>query len=290
MSAASRITSVAADAALASVPEQLCEQCGREAVFDRVEQEYRRCTVALASAAHEFRTPLSICSGYAALLLTEKLGSVSEAQRDVLREMDNNFRRLERFVSDFLTYASIEIKGVELHLEEADINECLSELFDIWQLRYRAKHLKLRWKPASDLKPLVFDTAKMQHAVSNLLHNAWKFTPSGGKVTLAVEPWFWERRKSAIDGSYTNRRVQQVQEPNSVRITVKDSGPGIAPEFHQDVFQEFSKLGNSDGSGLGLSITTRIADAHTGKVWLDSQPGAGCTFYIVIPLSLRSDA
>jgi signal transduction histidine kinase len=103
-------------------------------------------------------------------------------------------------------------------------------------------------------------------------------------VTLRAEPHFWERR-TAEELPPTERRSQRIQAPNSVRVAVSDTGPGIAAEHHQEIFEDFVRVDrSSSGMGLGLAIAKRLVQAHRGKIWVDSEPRRGCTFTFLLPL------
>jgi signal transduction histidine kinase len=104
-------------------------------------------------------------------------------------------------------------------------------------------------------------------------------------VTLCAELYFWERR-STEEVQSCDRRRERTMSPNSIKISVSDSGPGIASEHHQEIFEDFVRLDRtSSGMGLGLAIAKRLVQAHHGKIWVDSEPRRGCTFTFLLPLS-----
>src|SRR5262249_42265384 len=124
--------------------------------------------------------------------------------------------------------------------------------------------------------------------VSNLLENASKFTPSGGTVWLHAEPYMWERRSIAKSGVAQERRRRPLTQPNSVKVSVSDTGPGIPPEYHLEIFDDFFRLPTSEkreGRGLGLWIARRLVLGMGGKIWVESEPGAGCKFSFIVPLN-----
>jgi signal transduction histidine kinase len=124
--------------------------------------------------------------------------------------------------------------------------------------------------------------------LSNLLENASKFTPSGGTVWLHAEPHMWERRSNYVPVLPHERRRQKSEVPNSVKVSVSDTGPGIAPEFHQEIFDDFVRVphagSSGDGVGLGLAIARRLVHAFGGKVWVESEQGAGSKFCFLLPM------
>ena len=255
--------------------------------FERLQEESRRRTTALAHAAHELKTPLAIMAGYLDLLLSDKLGSLSDRQRQILEEMRGNGTRLQQFIHDFLTYSALETGNVSMRFEMADLNACLSELCSFWLHRFHQQGVALYFLANEKVKPFPFDNFKVQHIVSNLLDNALKFTPSGGTVWLTAEPHVWERRAGKPARIAGDRRKQSLPLPNSVRIAVSDTGVGIAPEFQQEIFEDFTKAShdNSQGMGLGLSIARRLVQAHGGRIWMESQPGSGTKFSFLLPVN-----
>jgi len=245
------------------------------------------CRDALASAAHELKTPLAIMGGYLQLLLSEKLGPLSPRQIEVLTEMQANGVRLSNFIQNLLTYTSLKVDRFDLHYEVGNINDCIREIAEVWAQRFQDKAIAFYFLPSDQLEPFPFDYYKMQHVVSNLLDNAMKYTPPSGTVWLHVDPYFWERRTVQRE-AVVERRKQRVLRPNCCRISVSDTGCGIAPEFQQEIFEDFTKAShdkNSQGMGLGLSIARRLVQAHGGRIWMESQPGAGTKFSFLIPLN-----
>jgi len=267
-------------------PENLLQE------YTELRQRYTRTTNALASAAHDLKTPLSILNGYVDLLHSEKLGPVSERQREVLRDMRASGKRLNQFIQDFLTFSALETGGLRMKFAPGDINDCLSEVCRLWSNRFHEKTLALYFLANDKLPVFPFDTPKLERVISNLLENAFKFTPAGGTVWLHAEPHMWERR-AAEQPSSTDRRRQNVAQPNSVKVSVSDTGPGIPAEFHLEVFDDFFRLPSSeshDGMGLGLAIVRRLVQGMGGKIWVESDPGAGSKFSFLLPYRPASTA
>jgi signal transduction histidine kinase len=256
-------------------------------VCERLREESRRRTVALASAVHELRTPLAVMEGYMELLYSGKAGPLNEKQQHILEDMKANEKRLKSFIADFLTFSAIETKNLNMNFEVGDLNSCLSEVCTLWMPRFQQKGVALYFSPEQDLQPFAFDHLKLQHVVSNLIHNAWKFTPPRGTVWVSAEKYYWERRLREEPTNMEKRRIETRKLPRAARVIVSDTGPGIEPEFHQEIFNDFRKLsrGNaSDSMGLGLSIARRLVNAHGGKIWVESKPGSGSKFLFLIPI------
>jgi signal transduction histidine kinase len=256
---------------------------------DALQSEFRRRSVALASVAHELKTPLAIMAGYTELLLSGGVGPLNGRQRQVLHEMRLSGERLRKFVEDFLAFSAIETGKVKMNYEAGDINACLAEVCTFWVGRFQEKGVACYFLPSAGLEPFAFDALKVQHVASNLLVNALKFTPSGGTVWISVEPFFWERRADQRTQTPHDRRNRANSRHNSVRITVADTGPGIAPEYHQEIFEDFRMLPYpkdvASGTGLGLAIARRLVQSHGGKIWIESEPGMGSKFSFLIPVA-----
>jgi signal transduction histidine kinase len=256
--------------------------------YTQLSERYRRTTNALASAAHDLKTPLSILNGYIELLQSEKLGPLNERQRQVIGDMHASGQRLHHFIQDFLSYTVLETGELRMQYEQGDVNACLSEVCRLWSPRFQQRELALYFLANEKLVSFPFDSAKIQRVISNLLENASKFTPAGGTVWLHAEPYMWDRRGATKAGVEKERRRQPLSTPNAVKVSVADTGPGIPPEYHVEVFDDFFRLPNnenqSDGMGLGLAIARRLVGAMGGKLWVESEPGAGSKFSFLVPL------
>jgi signal transduction histidine kinase len=254
------------------------------AAYLRLQEVNRQKTVFLASAAHELKTPLAVIKGYYDLLLSGSLGKLTDKQRDILQESKDSCERLVRLVSMFLNYSALESGKLVLHLRENDLRDCLSELATRWHEAFVRKHVRLDAMLGGELPVFKFDYQKVQQTVANLLDNALKHTPAGGHVALRAELHFWERR-SAEELQSVERRRERKQQPNSLKVSVSDTGPGIASEHHQEIFEDFVRVDRtSSGMGLGLAIAKRLVQAHRGKIWVDSEPRRGCTFTFLLPM------
>jgi signal transduction histidine kinase len=256
-------------------------------LYTQLRERFDRTTNALASAAHDLKTPLAILNGYVELLQSEKLGELNERQRAVLGDMSSSGHRLQQYIQDFLSFSVLETGDVKMHFEMGDINTCLSEVCRLWSHPFQQKGLALYFLGNDKLSDFSFDPAKVERVVSNLLDNASKFTPAGGTVWLHAEPYMWERRSTEQSGVLSERRRMSSVVPNSAKVSVSDTGPGIPPEYHIEVFDDFFRLPNTEpqsGMGLGLAIARRLVSNMGGKIWVESDPGTGCKFSFIIPL------
>src|SRR6266853_3073756 len=262
-------------------PAQLLQE------YSQLRERYLRTTNALASAAHDLKTPLAILNGYVELLQSEKLGGLNEKQREILRDMHSNGQRLQRYIQDFLSFSVLETGELKMRFDSGDINACLSEVCRLSSPRFQEKGLALYFLANDKVQEFAFDAPKLERIISNLLENASKFTPSGGTVWLHAEPYMWERRAVSKPAIEQERRRRPLGQPNSVKISVSDTGPGIPPEYHLEIFDDFFRLPTtekSEGMGLGLAIARRLVHGMGGKIWVESEPGAGCKFSFIIPM------
>jgi len=254
------------------------------AAYLKLQEVNRQKTVFLASAAHELKTPLAVIKGYYDLLLTGSLGRLTDKQRDIVEESKDSCERLVRLVSMFLNYSALESGKLVLQLRENDLRDCLDELAKRWSEAFQRKGVRLDASIDPSIPTFRFDYQKVQQAAANLLDNSLKHTPGGGVVTLRVAPHFWERRVAAVSPAEERRRFR-LPRPNSAEVCVTDSGPGIAAEHHQEIFEDFVRVDrNTSGMGLGLAIAKRLIQAHRGKIWVESEPHAGSKFTFLLPM------
>ena len=255
--------------------------------YSQLRERYTRTTNALASAAHDLKTPLAILNGYVELLQSEKLGALNERQREVLRDMRANGQRLQRYIQDFLSFSVLETGQLKMKFEGGNINACLSEVCRLWSPRFQERGLALYFLANEKVIEFPFDAPKVERVISNLLENASKFTPSGGTVWLHAEPMMWERRTVSKPVVNHERRRKPLAQANSVKISVSDTGPGVPPEYHLEIFDDFFRLPSnekSEGMGLGLAIARRLVLAMGGKIWVESEAGSGCKFSFILPM------
>jgi len=253
------------------------------AAYLRLQEINRQRTVFLASAAHELKTPLAVMKGYHDLLLTGSLGALAGKQKEILLESKDSCERLVRLVSMFLSYSALENGKLGMHLAENDLGECFRDLCGRWQEVFQKKGVRLELHLDESMPSFRFDYQKVQQCGAILLENSLRYTQGGGSVVVSAQRHFWERRGTALSPPAERRRTAG-DGPNSVMVSVADSGPGIPPEHHQEIFEDFIRVDTaSPGIGLGLAIAKRLVLAHRGKIWVESEPGRGSTFSFVLP-------
>jgi signal transduction histidine kinase len=252
-------------------------------------QEYdQERTNFLARSVHDFRAPLTAIMGYCGLLLEEELGSLTTDQREVLGRMQQSATRLSRITNSMFQLSIRQNIDQEMNLEKADMRDCVDQALHEVALFLEDKRISVKVEIEQPPEGLFFDKLQMEQTLVNLLDNACKFTPRYGTIEIRGCPFFWDRRTghaASLDPSI-DRRVNQVRTPNSFRVDIRDSGPGI-PAVHLDkIFEEYTSYsGGQDrsGGGLGLAICRMILQRHRGLVWAESHT-AGAVFSFVVPV------
>jgi signal transduction histidine kinase len=252
-------------------------------------QEYdQERTNFLARSIHDFRAPLTAISGYCGLLLEEELGALTPDQREVLGRMQQSATRLSRITNSMFQLSIRQSVDQELNLKQADMRDCVDQALHEVALFLEDKRIAIRVEIEKPPEGLFFDPSQMEQTLVNLLDNARKFTPRNGAIEIRGYPFFWERRTcraAPLDPS-ADRRVTQARTPNSFRVDIRDSGPGIPAVHVGKIFEEYSSYsGGQDrsGGGLGLAICRMILQQHRGRVWAESH-AAGAVFSFVLPV------
>jgi signal transduction histidine kinase/dihydroneopterin aldolase len=244
-------------------------------LFTEIEEKSRELAVAsqhksqfLANMSHELRTPLNAILGYTELILDEIYGATQPKMREVLQRVETNGRHLLGLINDVLDLSKIEAGQLTLALAEYSIKEMVQGVYVAVEPLATNKHLTLALDVPRDLPRARGDERRLAQVLLNLVGNAIKFTDQGSVMI----------RAAAENGSFT--------------IAVRDTGPGIAREDQQKIFEEFQQADNSitrakGGTGLGLAISRRIIEMHGGRIWVESEPGKGSTFSFTVPVSVE---
>jgi signal transduction histidine kinase len=211
----------------------------------------------LADVSHELRTPLSVIQGNVEGILD----GLYPADRAHLEPILDEIGLLERLVDDLRTLSVAETGGLRLHREPTEIGELLGEVVAAFEARARAAGVTLRREATAGLPTLDLDPTRMHQVLGNLVANALRVTPSGGEIVLAA------------------MRAQA-----TLRIEVRDTGPGIAADVLPHVFDRFYRAGDSTGSGLGLPIARSLVEAHGGTIGALAPAAGGTTVAIDLPL------
>jgi len=219
----------------------------------------------LANMSHELRTPLNAVIGFSEVLLERMFGELNDKQAEYLHDILSSGRHLLSLINDILDLAKIEAGRMELELGAFDLSLLLDNALTLVRERATSHGIGLDLAVDGQLGTLVGDERKVKQILLNLLSNALKFTPEGGKVA-----------------------VRAVRAAGSVEIAVSDTGIGIAHDDQEAIFEEFRQVGTDyarkrEGTGLGLALSKRFAELHGGKLWVTSEVGRGSTFTLSIP-------
>jgi len=247
----------------------------------------------LANISHEFRTPLNAIIGFAQVL-REKPGIL---HKDKSRRYAENIitagNRLLGMINDLLELAKTRAGKVELHIEKISLPEIIDAAIVSFSLQTRNKKIKVKVVTEPNLPTLITDAGKVQQIVYNFLSNAVKFTPDHGRIEI----WAGSSPVAGNMASVSSDEQTLVGpglEPRFVRITVSDTGCGIAEENKEKIFEKFRQIDGSltretAGSGLGLTICRELAVLLAGSIGMESEVGKGSKFWLDIPITLTNE-
>ncbi|MFB0546949.1 MAG: GAF domain-containing protein [Anaerolineae bacterium] len=232
----------------------------KEVEADRAKSEF------VSTVSHELRTPMTSIKGYSDLLWMEAVGRLNEEQKKFLSIIKSNADRLTDLINDLLDISRIESGRIKLDLKPLQIEEIVTGVVNSLRRQIKDKGLTLALNIPSGLGKVRGDRHRITQILTNLISNAYQYTPSGGEITVSLS-----RTDSAI------------------RVDVADTGIGIAPEDQSRIFDRFYRADHplvreSNGTGLGLAIVKMFVEMHGGRIWVDSKLGQGSTFTFILPL------
>jgi PAS domain S-box-containing protein len=218
----------------------------------------------LSTMSHELRTPLNAVLGFSDLLADERYGPLNDRQQRYIGHIHTGGKHLLKLISDILDLSKIEAGRMELTREDVAVASAFTEVISALYPLAEKKSQALLQQVEPNLH-VHADAMRFKQVLTNLIGNAIKFTPEGGRIELVA------------------RQVH-----NQVKIEVRDNGPGIPPEQQQRIFEAFVRLTQTrsatEGTGLGLAITARLVELHGSTLGIESQPGGGACFYFSLPL------
>lgn len=270
-------------AELSDKNKRLAEAVERMQDVDRLKSNF------LATVSHELRTPLTSVIGYSEMLLEGLAGGLNDEQREYVHIIMEKGDQLLQLISGILDVSRIEAGTLRVAREPVDLRDLIETAVTAVTPLLRRKRLAIASPP---LAPRVLgDRDKIRQVVMNLLGNAIKFTPEGGKIDIAVEVGALAReddtgkfRTGAMAAGSTTPEGQSL----GVRLRVRDNGIGIAKEKQARIFEPFFQVDSSStreygGTGLGLTLVKSFVEAHGGRVWVDSELGRGSAFTVTLP-------
>jgi signal transduction histidine kinase len=219
----------------------------------------------LANMSHELRTPLNAIIGFSEVLTERMFGELNEKQDEYLKDIYASGQHLLSLINDILDLSKIEAGRMELELSEFDLPSAIDNALILVRERASRRGIRLGSSIDPGLGMIGGDERKVKQVLLNLLSNALKFTPEGGRIDVSA-------------GVH-----DEVAE-----VSVTDTGVGIAPEDQEAVFEEFRQVGTADkkveGTGLGLALSRKFIELHGGRIWVKSQVGHGSTFTFTLPV------
>jgi two-component system sensor histidine kinase GlrK len=218
-----------------------------------------------SSVAHELRTPLSTIKMGMSLLGEGEEGPITQGQRSLLAVLEKESDRLIRMINSLLDLSKMEAGMMSFHLKPQNIHPLLDQAIGEMGPLIEAKKINLEVAVMERLPIIKIDRERILQALRNIMGNAIKFSPEGGRVKISVR---------SVD--------------HGVEVSVADAGPGIPAEDLTTIFEKFKQttiggLPPNQGTGLGLAIAKQIITYHGGKIWAESEPGQGSTFIFVLP-------
>jgi signal transduction histidine kinase len=225
----------------------------------------------LATMSHELRTPLNAILGFSELLVDETVGTLNAKQTEYLELVLHSGRHLLNLINDFLDLSKIEAGRMELRLERCAVDQVVAEVISTAEPLADAKQIEISASFERALPAVAADLGRLRQVLFNLMSNAIKFTPAGGRVCIQGEP----ARNGAADGQ--------------VQVSVADTGIGVRREDQERIFTAFEQVDSPyarhlEGTGLGLALTRRLVELHGGRIWVESAgEGRGSTFRFTLP-------
>jgi signal transduction histidine kinase len=233
-------------------------------VYGELEAASRHKSEFLANMSHELRTPLNAIIGFSQVLRQRLFGEVNEKQEEYLDDILSSGHHLLDLINDVLDLSKVEAGQVELDVASFSLREALERGVVMVRERATKNGVAISLEPAQEVDLVEGDERRLRQVIFNLLSNAVKFTPRGGSVVVA---------SGRVDGE--------------VQVSVRDTGPGIAPEDQERIFEEFQQTDvgaqQREGTGLGLALSKRLVELHGGRIWVESEPGHGSRFVFSLP-------
>jgi signal transduction histidine kinase len=248
-----------------------------EVESDRLKTEF------IGTMSHELRTPMTSIKGFTQLLVMGSLGPVNDTQREFLNTIQTNSERMISIINDVLELTKIETGSIELEVRPLHLAEVLSDVMtEVEPMKANRNH-HLDWPVPPGLPLVKADASRLHQILYNLLCNAIKYTPEGGKITVTMH-------EAEFDALPQHVRDCVIGERRYLQINVRDSGVGIAEHEFESIFERFYRTENplkveAGGTGLGLSLTRPLIELLGGHIWVESQINQGSTFSFVLPIA-----
>jgi signal transduction histidine kinase len=264
--------------------QALREQNDRLKEIDKLKSNF------LATVSHELRTPLTSVIGYSEMLLEGIAGPLNDEQREYVTTIMDKGESLLSLITQILDASRVESGNLRLHVTEFDPAPVIAKAATSIVPQCAKKQIELSVNVASTLPVLKGDKEKIGQVVVNLLGNAVKFTPQGGRIRLMADVWSGPRPAGrGGDDDHGASALFGARDETFVRVSVDDSGIGIPAEKLGQIFDRFFQVDNTStrefgGTGLGLSIVKSFVDAHRGEISVESTVGKDSRFTVILPV------
>jgi signal transduction histidine kinase len=233
-------------------------------LYGELEAASRHKSEFLANMSHELRTPLNAILGFSQVLRERMFGEVNRKQQEYLDDIVSSGNHLLSLINDVLDLSKVEAGQVQLEVAPFSLGDALERGVVMVRERATKDGVRIALRPDPNVDVVDGDERRIRQVIFNLLSNAVKFTPAGGAVDVSA---------ARVDGE--------------VRVSVADTGPGLAPQDQERIFEEFqqTEVGTEqrEGTGLGLALSKRLVELHGGRIWVDSELGKGSTFVFTLP-------
>lgn len=263
----------------ASLYEEIKKTNTKLEKLERLKSEF------ISVVSHELRTPLTAIKNSLEICLSGKAGDVSSIMDKFLNMAKRNVTRLSGIINDLLDLSKVEAGKMDFKFEKANINTPVEFIKNTFENVAKEKNIELILEKDQDSYLTYFDNQRIEQVMSNLISNAIKFTNENGNIVVKVE----NIKLADVDKTKLLGYENPVFYENYIKISVKDSGIGIAEEDQKKVFDQFQQIENSlnrknGGTGLGLPIAKQLIEAHKGFIWVESEINRGTTFSFIIPI------
>lgn len=239
----------------------------------------------ISIVSHELRTPLTAIKNSLEICLSGKAGEVSSIMDKFLNMAQRNVTRLSGIINDLLDLSKVEAGKMDFKFEKANINTPVEFIKNTFENVAKDKNITLTLEKDDNIAQTYYDNQRIEQVMSNLVSNAIKFTNENGNIIIKTENISLKDIDRTKLAGIENASFYE----NYIKVSVKDSGIGIAPEDQKKVFDQFQQIENSlnrknGGTGLGLPIAKQLIEAHKGFIWVESELNRGTTFSFVIPV------
>ncbi|KAB2834755.1 MAG: HAMP domain-containing protein [Candidatus Brocadia sp.] len=253
------------------------QMCNKLKEMDQMKTDF------VSNVSHNLKTPLTVIREANDLLLEKIAGPISDAQIKLLNITKEETIRLTMMINDLLDISRMEAGLMRYNFQYASIQDIIQKSTGKIRVLAESKNIHIQWSKGRNIPKVLLDREKIAQVMDNLISNAIKFTPSGGKITITVG-----KADSKTVPQFFAEQSHLSKVHSFVQVSISDTGIGIPVECHKKIFDKFQQVNNKGkggmkGTGLGLSIVKHIILDHGGDIWVESHLGAGSIFHFTLP-------